>query len=467
MSVSTIYRIRAKKKEILEAAKRSLIHKRIVETKYPVVEQFLLEWVEQARMKNLIISDDILQTQALQFAREQHMDDFKASEKWVLGFKKKYGIRSLSLQGEAASVDGATVEEYKVRFQDLLKEFNPSDIFNLDETGLFYKLLPNRTLCSEAKAKGMKSSKERVSVVFCVSYTGEKLPPLVIGKTAKPRSFKGLDLDKIGVKYTSTFKSWMTSTLFQDYLTEINKQMSEKKRRILLLVDLAPSHRIREELTNVVVEFLPKNTTSVLQPLDQGIIRSFKASYRDTLIKYLITIGRNTAEVMKGINLGLVMTWIGDAWKKVSEVTITNCFNHTGLFGVEAEVLSSDTAVCELQAQLTTVKATATVEEYLGADEIDPVYDCSEENLHREVCERISAFEQESDESEDESTPQRKRPLRGVTTEQTLAHVAELRRMMSCAEKPEIRQSYQKIILELMGGTEPLLKQARLDSGPA
>ena len=90
VSVSTIYQIRAKKKEILEAAKRSLIHKRIVETKYPVVEQFLLEWVEQARMKNLIISDDILQTQALQFAREQHMDDFKASEKWVLGFKKKW-----------------------------------------------------------------------------------------------------------------------------------------------------------------------------------------------------------------------------------------------------------------------------------------------------------------------------------------------------------------------------------------
>lgn len=119
-----------------------------------------------------------------------------------------------------------------------------------------------------------------------------------------------------------------------------------------------------------------------------------------------------------------------------------------------------------LQGEAASVDS-ATVEEYLGADETDLVYDCSEESLHREVCERISAFEQESDESEDESTPQRKRPLRGVTTEQTLAHVAELRRMMSCAEKPEIRQSYQKIILELMGGTEPLLKQARLDSGPA
>lgn len=97
-------------------------------------------------------------------------------------------------------MDDATVEEYKVRFQELLKEFNPSDIFNLDETGLFYKLLPNWTLCSEAKAKGTKSTKERVSVVLCTSYTGEKVPPLVIGKAAKPRSFKGLDMDKIGVK---------------------------------------------------------------------------------------------------------------------------------------------------------------------------------------------------------------------------------------------------------------------------
>ena len=107
--------------------------------------------------------------------------------------KKKYGTRSLSLQGEAASVDSATVEEYKAKFQDLLKEFNPSDIFNLDETGLFYKLLPNRTLCSEAKAKGTKSTKERVSVVLCTSYTQVKsCPHLSLGRQQSQEAFRGL-----------------------------------------------------------------------------------------------------------------------------------------------------------------------------------------------------------------------------------------------------------------------------------
>ena len=70
-----------RKGEIIEAVKTSVTQKRIVETKYPSIEKkYLLEWFEQARMKNLIITDDILKTQALQYRVEQHIDDFKASE---------------------------------------------------------------------------------------------------------------------------------------------------------------------------------------------------------------------------------------------------------------------------------------------------------------------------------------------------------------------------------------------------
>lgn len=122
-------------------------------------------------------------------------------------------------------------------------------------------------------------------MAFCVSSTGEKLLPLVIGKAARPRSFKGLDLCRIGIKYTNSYKSWMTSTIFQEYLKELNKIMAENNRKILLLVDNAPSHIVREDLSHIRVEFLPKDTTSVLQPLDQGIIRSFKAHYKNILIQ--------------------------------------------------------------------------------------------------------------------------------------------------------------------------------------
>jgi hypothetical protein len=51
--------------------------------------------------------------------------------------------------------------------------------------------------------------------------------------------------------------------------------------KVLLIIDNAPGHptSIAIENKNVKVVFLPPNTTSLLQPLDQGIIRCVKATY--------------------------------------------------------------------------------------------------------------------------------------------------------------------------------------------
>ena len=433
---------------------------------YTDVDKYLIEWFVYARSKNLIINDAILQVKAKWFGDKLGIEGFKGSDKWVLNFKRRHGIWCLTLHGEAASVESMTVEDYRESFQELAKEYEPRNIFNLDETALFYKLTPNRTLCNQAKANGVKSSKERVSLVFCVSFTGEKLPPLVIGRAAMPQGLRGLDLNKIGVRYTNTPKSWMVIDLFQEYLHELNQKMAEEDRKILLLVDNAPSHVMDEELTNIKIKFLPKNTTSVFQPLDQGIIRSFKAHDKMALIQYLLTVGNNTPETMRGINIGTIVHWVSEAWKKVSAITITNYFKKTGLFGEEAELLLSDTSEGELQTQLTAVKATVSAEEYLDADNIDLIYDCDEEELTQKVYERISTFDSEK-EDEDDSSEKPRGLLRGITREKTLAHIEELRTMMSLATTPTLRQFYQGIIFELMGSVERLSKQAKLDFGPA
>jgi hypothetical protein len=57
-------------------------------------------------------------------------------------------------------------------------------IFNLDETALFYKLEPNKTLSIKGEqAIGKKQSKERLTVALCFNASGtEKLKPFVIIK---------------------------------------------------------------------------------------------------------------------------------------------------------------------------------------------------------------------------------------------------------------------------------------------
>lgn len=79
-------------------------------------------------------------------------------------------------------------------------------------------------------------------------------------------------------------RAWMTSVLYEQYLRKFDREMSAEGRNVLLFVDNAPSHP-HVKLNNVKVVFLPPRTTSVLQPLDQGIIAAMKSSYRKRLLQ--------------------------------------------------------------------------------------------------------------------------------------------------------------------------------------
>ena len=76
---------------------------------------------------------------------------------------------------------------------------------------------------------------------------------------------------------------------FGSFLKEFDARMSG--RQVLLLIDNAPTHKWPDlELRNTKVHFLPPNTTAVLQPMDAGVIASFKRQYRSQHIKYGILV---------------------------------------------------------------------------------------------------------------------------------------------------------------------------------
>ena len=72
--------------------------------------------------------------------------------------------------------------------RSLLQEYEPNDIYNANETSLFYKALANRMYAFSAETvRGSKylNSKDRLSLMLCTSMTGtDKLPPLINGKAA-------------------------------------------------------------------------------------------------------------------------------------------------------------------------------------------------------------------------------------------------------------------------------------------
>ena len=67
------------------------------------------------------------------------------------------------------------------------------------------------------------------------------------------------------------------------------------------------------QVSNIKIVFLPKNTTSRLQPLDAGIIRNFKVKYQKSLVKYvLLRINDNAsaAETVQDVNILMAIRWV-------------------------------------------------------------------------------------------------------------------------------------------------------------
>ncbi|CAF1419046.1 unnamed protein product [Adineta steineri] len=228
------------------------------------LDQKVYEWFVTQRSKNIPISGPLIQEQARQIRQQLDPtnDDFKASNGWLEKFRKRHGIKYKSICGESATVDASIVDEWLSRISSVINKLDLSDVYNADESGLFFKALPNRSLViTKETCKGGKRSKERFTILCCTNMTGtDKLQPLLIGKAAKPRCFKNLNVKQLPVKWRWNRTSWMTATLFDEWLQNLNNTMIKQKRKIQLFIDHAPCHNLDAQYSNITAGFVHPNT---------------------------------------------------------------------------------------------------------------------------------------------------------------------------------------------------------------
>jgi hypothetical protein len=128
----------------------------------------------------------------------------------------RYQIRQHIRHGEAGSVNIADVETERARVAEVLSRYARQDRFNMDETSLFPSAPPDRGLATQ-KMAGKRKSKFRITIAFCCNADGsEKLDPLFIGYSKKPRCFKGAPAESYKLQYRSNAKAWMTMVLFEE-----------------------------------------------------------------------------------------------------------------------------------------------------------------------------------------------------------------------------------------------------------
>ena len=96
--------------------------------------------------------------------------------------------------GESAEVSVESSDAWLESVPSLLGGYKPRDVYNADEMGLYFNVLPDRTLAYKGEScHGGKHSKDRPTVLLCVNSDGSgKQVPIVIGKSPKPRASRTL-----------------------------------------------------------------------------------------------------------------------------------------------------------------------------------------------------------------------------------------------------------------------------------
>ncbi|GBL83367.1 Jerky -like [Araneus ventricosus] len=166
------------------------------------------------------------------------------------------------------------------KLQDFIvkEKLTAYQIYNCDETGLYWRALPTKTLAAEneAVAPGRKNMKDRVTILRCANASGSHRVKLTsVGNSKNPCCFKNINKTALLVHYMHQESTWMNSSLFSKcfhdcFATEVKKNLKKLKlKKDILLMDNSPAQPDVETLKaeNITCIFMPPNTTSILQTI--------------------------------------------------------------------------------------------------------------------------------------------------------------------------------------------------------
>uniref|UniRef100_A0A8C3ITD9 HTH psq-type domain-containing protein n=1 Tax=Chrysemys picta bellii TaxID=8478 RepID=A0A8C3ITD9_CHRPI len=250
----------------------------------PSIDKAMRTWFAQERLKGMPLSGPILQAQATKFGNLTGDESFQASK----GFIK------------SRSADESAANAFPAEFKSILQneDYHEEQFYNCDETALFAKLLPDKTLAFNYKTQkttGFKKIKDRVTLLFCNNKTGShKLAPLLVGRFHNPRCFNHLNRAKLPVIYANSKNAWMTRHIFDDwfhnsFVSVVRKHLRSKKleAKALLLLDNCPAHPPAESLVS-----------------NQGIIQNFKNNYQRELISAIVSCtSSGISKFLKQLNM--------------------------------------------------------------------------------------------------------------------------------------------------------------------
>ena len=390
---------------------RLLNDKRRRPEQWPDLEHALFSWIQRAE-ERITISQEVIREKARQFwpALYPGKDMPTFSNGWLRGFQARRDVKFRVQHGEAGSLgENAAIEMLAI--QQALSTYAPQDIFNCDETSLYWRLVPDRSLTTRT-LPGRKKEKSRISALFCCNYdASERLPIWFIGTAKRPKAFAtaGINIENLGCVWRSNKKAWMTTDIFKEWLLWFDNKMNADGRKVALLMDNFSAHEsafkeLGFQLQNTFIIWLPANSTTRYQPLDQGIIYTWKSYWKKQWVLYMMAQFDQGFDPMSTITILDAIRWAIAAWDiDLSTETIHNCFKKALFLDESVQPLHNQELIKEVERGLQRLELANNIQQAMDINQfLNPADEQVDDDLMSIDDAILCQFSQENEDQEED-----------------------------------------------------------------
>ncbi|CAH01577.1 Pdc2p [Kluyveromyces lactis] len=358
-SQGTISRLLAKKSEFMNSKEHEKDSNRLRRPNNLLVHKILQEWVSQSIWNGIPVSLPIIQDTAQsvwhKIPAEYREGKGSFSHKWVANFLSRMNLSTHIIEHDMPKHPKVWYFDERTLLKQFIAQIPEDSLFTLDETFLAYNLPLDY---AQYETNSIQKRLEVITVMLCANLSGtEKMNPLVIGRYENYNTFKnymGEDSHigtndvhlgektgkRFGIVYQSNRKSWLTSTVFHDWLVAFDKRLVSDNRKIWIILDDSCSHRIVNlNLQNILLIYTSANSRFL--PFNWGVLEEFKARYRVQQYKALIDLQKNISQSLTDFKLltyeqsCLTMTnafkFIKIAWDAIPKERINSNWKNSGI----------------------------------------------------------------------------------------------------------------------------------------
>ena len=219
----------------------------------------------------------------------------------------------------------------------------PSRIWNADETGFNMGSNKSKVIGPSrvARVPHVTAGKQRLTVMYCGSASGQMMPPFFVYPEPRPRGYNPLTGSTEGSDIAYTKKGWMDATTFAKFVDHFDKHAGTE-RPVVLPIDSISSHidlTVFSEASAKGIELyrIVPNATHLMQPMDKGVFGPLKSKWHLVVRKY------SRENPGKSINRENFAEKLTEAFLLFYKpLTVINSFRSSGIYPVDSSAISSE-----------------------------------------------------------------------------------------------------------------------------